>query len=444
MTGVIDYSLIDTSVFDASANAFLPGTAYVAFSQDGNVPLSACVSPGDGVFEGTVIARSSDRNSVVHSPIPGTVESLCVCLTPDGRKTPAAKIRLSGGFSYLGKKSARNSEKIWQLVHTSYDGFRYRLADRGVINTFLGPESLAGQIGALRKGGEKSRRPVIVARLFDADPSQKTDSFVAEKYGAEVAEGAAILASITDAKGIVFAADKKTLRKEFFSVYRTFIYPCFTNFVGVSATEYPDGMPFGITEAIRRAHFDIQGDEVFRFSSPALFVDSPTLLNVYRALVFDIPVMTAFVHVSGSVIREPGIFSVRVGTLIRDIVEECGGFAKQPSLVVINGKVLGMSIDRLDVPVTKYVKSVRFLHKSELPDQRAGECVRCGLCRISCPAGLDPDVLFSHAAGIRGTDEETAMSSVLCSGCVLCNAGCPARLPLSQFISFLKESYKTR
>jgi electron transport complex protein RnfC len=444
MNGVIDYSLIDMSVFDASANAFLPGTAYVAFSQDGNVPLAACVSPGDRVAEGTVIARSPDRNNVVHSPIPGLVESLCVCRTPDGRETPAAKIRLAGVFSYLGKKIARDSEKIWQLVHTSYDGFRYKLADNGVINTFLKPESLAGQIGALRKDRTKKRRPVIVARLFDSDPSQRTDSFVAEKYGAEVAEGAAILASITDARGIVFAADKKTLKKDFFSVYRTFIYPCFANFVGVSATEYPDGMPFGIAEAVRRARFDIQGDEAFKFSAPALFVDSPTLLNVYHALVFDIPVMTTFVHVSGSVIKEPGIFSVRVGTLIQNIVEECGGFTKKPSLVVINGKILGMSIDKLDVPVTKYVKSVRFLHKSELPDQRAGECVRCGLCRSVCPAGLEPDVLFAHAAGIKNTDEGTAMSSALCAGCVLCNAKCPARLPLSQFISFLKESYKTR
>jgi electron transport complex protein RnfC len=153
--------------------------------------------------------------------------------------------------------------------------------------------------------------------------------------------------------------------------------------------------------------------------------------------------METFVHVSGTCIKTQGIFSIRIGTLIQNIAEECGGFDKQPELIIINGRVLGISVNKLDIPVTKYVKSIRFLQKTDIPDQTQNKCVRCGHCRSMCPALLEPDLLFAHVAGIKPASAKAVLSSVLCTNCALCNACCPARLPLSQFISFLKESYKT-
>jgi electron transport complex protein RnfC len=408
-------------------SAFLPGTAYVAFSQDGMKASAACVSPGDRVAEGEVIARSKDEGSVVHSPIPGTVENFVMCVTPNGRKTPAAKIRLSGGFSYLGKPAAK---KNW--LDAQNKDLKRAIADKGVINTFFSPVPLASQISS----GDQQKRPVIAARLFDNDPSQKTDSFIAEHCRAEVAEGAAMLAKTIGAERIVFAAPQKTLSQPFFSTYKLFAYPCSVSFLGVNAEKYPAGTQYGITKAAR------DSDEDASFSAlmdRALFVDSCTLRNVYRAIAFDLPVMETCVHVAGQIIKNQ-MLSTRVGTLISGIVNECGGFTKTPKLIIVNGKILGMSIDKLDIPVTKYVKSLRFLSKPEIPDQKTEECVRCGHCRSVCPVRLEPDVLFAHAAGIKPAHSDAALSSALCTDCMLCNAGCPARLPISQFISFLKES----
>jgi electron transport complex protein RnfC len=439
MIGVIDSSLIDSSVFSTSVSAFLPDTAYVAFSQDGMKPLEACVSPGDTVSEGEVIARSKDKTiAAIHAPIPGRVECFAVCHTPNGKKTPAAKIRLSGVFSYLGKPltiSPWNSEKRKKLINM--------LAEKGIVNTFTRPRSLRREIAEL----PKKKGCIIAVRLFDNDPSQNTDSFIAAHHASEIMEGAALLAYAVDAAGIVFLYDEEKL-PSWRETYASFDYHTAVCFVRITAKKYPSGTTSAITEAVREysaASKKDSNDAVFAaISYQDIFVDSATLLNVYRALVLGIPVLETYIHISGSVIKTPGIFSVRIGTLIQNIIDECGGFIKQPGLVIINGKAAGISINKIAVPVTKYVKSIRFLQKHEIPDQKQCQCIRCGQCRRICPHSLEPDVLFAHASGLKAASDETVLSSILCSDCALCNASCPSRLPLCQFSSFLKESFVTR
>jgi electron transport complex protein RnfC len=182
-------------------------------------------------------------------------------------------------------------------------------------------------------------------------------------------------------------------------------------------------------------------DSIFeRATHTDLFVDPATLLNVYRSAVFSLPVMDNIVHITGSAINTPGIFYIRQGTLIRDLIEECGGFQRPFTVLVINGVVSGMSVTALDTPVTKQVKSIRFLDRWEVPGQRAEECIRCGKCKTICPNKLEPAVLFSHICGMRIADPEYIASAVLCEDCALCNTVCPSRLPLSQYISLLKEA----
>ncbi|MDR1785396.1 MAG: hypothetical protein LBR23_02870, partial [Spirochaetaceae bacterium] len=244
MTGVIDNSLIDTSVFADSVSAFLPNTAYVAFSQDGMRPLAACVSPGDQVSEGDVIARSSGPTvTAVHTPIPGRVESFTTCLAPNGKKTLAAKIRLSGVFSYLGKPAQKED-----LGGVKRSKLQVILAERGVLNTFLRPVALSSQIAAL----PPRRRCIIAVRLFDNDPSQRTDSFIAERYAPEVAEGAAILAGALNAGGVAFLFDKKTSPRSR-RIYTAFDYPCAGAFCSADARKYPAGTMGEILKTVRES-----------------------------------------------------------------------------------------------------------------------------------------------------------------------------------------------
>ena len=118
-----------------------------------------------------------------------------------------------------------------------------------------------------------------------------------------------------------------------------------------------------------------------------------------------------------------------------------GGFAKTPSLIIINGSICGTSVQSLDVPVTKYVKSVEFISKVRNTNSHVYSCINCGNCRFACPVKLSPDILYTNTINFKLLPENFAASSIACIQCGICNTVCPARLPLSQTISLLKNKY---
>jgi electron transport complex protein RnfC len=426
MKGVPDTFFSDNTVFSNAINAYIPGTAYVPLSPGGQRECS--VTPGDAVEEGQIIARGRKSDSAaIHSPIPGIVENFVSCLMPDGKPGLAAKIKLSGAFTYLGKPAEKTD---WESLTKTQ--LRALLAEKGVLNLFAEPVSLAEEIAGLKK---KQGR-ILIVRLNDEDPSQKTDSFIAHKYQTEIAEGAAVLAKAAGIVGVALLYDKNGTvpnREEFSSQ----IHGAEIGLVPVVPRRYFSGTVNEIVAAVKQIH---TGSVFDGAAYTDLFVDATTLLNVYRAAVFSLPVMEHIVHISGSVIKSPGIFSIRTGTLIRNLIEECGGFVRPGPVVVVNGVVTGMSITALDTPITKQVKSIRFLHRRELPDQHAYECIRCGNCKNICPNHLEPAVFFAHISGITIADPAYLASAVLCENCALCNTVCPSRLPLCQYITLLKEA----
>jgi electron transport complex protein RnfC len=428
MKGVTNTFFSDKTVFSNAINAYIPRVAYVPLASGGKKELPCTLMPGDTVAEGQIIAdKAGSNDAAIHSPIPGVLENFVSCLMPDGKQGKAAKIRLSGAFTYLGKKAVKSD---WE----SMPGRQLcrMLAEKGVLNLFATPSSLAAQITALKKQQDR----ILVVRLYDEDPSQKTDSFIARRYQTEVAEGIAVLVKAANIAGVALLYDKNGVAPDF-EEFSSLIHSAEIAFVPVTPRKYFSGTVNEIKEAIRSS----SPNTIFtNVAHTDLFVDSATVLNVYRAAVFSLPVMENIVHISGSILNAPGIFSIRNGTLIRNLIEECGGFNHPHSVIVINGVITGMSITALDIPVTKQVKSIRFLDRRELPDQSAHECIRCGNCQTICPNKLEPAVLFAHICGTKIADPEYIASALLCEDCALCNTVCPARLPLSQYISLLKEA----
>ena len=99
----------------------------------------------------------------------------------------------------------------------------------------------------------------------------------------------------------------------------------------------------------------------------------------------------------------------------------------------------GTSVKSLDIPITKYVKSVEFLSKKKNSDEQIYSCINCGNCRFACPVKLSPDILYNHTVNFKLLKDTYAASSLACIECGLCNTVCPARLPLCQTIKVLKN-----
>ena len=417
--------------YKESQRGFLPRIVTIPLSQEYGNKYKALVKTGDIVKEGDVIACAElegGKTASLHSSIPGTVTAIEPVYSPDGRQEFSVKIRLSGAFTYLGKK--QTEKKIEAL---SASEIPEQLCRLGVLNTFRTsvPENLGFQIEKLLKGNHKVQ--AVIVRLFDEDPYRITDSLISKFYLEQIIKGARILSKALNARGILFAADTKSSDKE------VCMKPEYSDckFQEMNIRRYPCGTPREIVSAFNRGI--IKKSCNFEISKQDLFVDASTCLEVYKAIALSIPSVDRFIHFSGDCLNASCLLEVKSGTCLRDIVAQLGGFVKEPTHIIINGQLCGISVSSLDIPVTKYVKSVEFLSRKKRTDEQVYSCINCGNCRFACPIKLSPDILYNHTVNFKLLNEKFSESSLACIECGLCNTVCPARLPLCQTIKVLKN-----
>lgn len=434
MVSAYNFKSPDEGKFSEAANAFLPSHSIVPLEDEGKGSSEILINEGDSVKEGQVIAKS--KNNYVHAPISGIVEQISDGIFSSGKKGLCAKIALKGELVFTGKK----------LEETGWAGYEaetlaYRIKEGGIVNTFDKKLPLYLQI----KNISKKENLALFLRLFDEDPGILTEKFVSEKYAEKVVLGALILAKAIGAKIVVLAKLKnseiKVDENSFANENGIKIVP-----VEIDSKKYPCGTKHNLVAAAKKAlQSDSTGKEIAKtLGKNDFFIDSVTSLHIYEAIALGKPEINALLHVTGDCLMSAAIMNVKLGTTLRDLVKMCGGFKRNLSKIVINGMMKGISVENLDIPVTKSMKSVEFVPANEIRKQYSELCVRCGECRKICPAELWPGNLYrvlhisGRENGLLDTDS-IAESSLLCLECGLCNSVCPSRLPLQQSISILKE-----
>lgn len=416
-------------MFTSCVRAFLPRTVKVAFRQWGSSECSCALKVGDVVTEGQTIATCTKGSlgADVHSPVPGRVLSISRCTLPDGTLGQTAEIQTGGEFSFLGKKLTQGT---WESLTAKDLVLSFKTG--GIVNTFSRkPDALSGQLAKNRESKDR----LLVVRMFDDDPSRCTDSFLAQKFTAKVAQGARIVAKAMGARGVAFVVPKKghldidsqPFKEMNFCVVKT------------DSTKYPAGTKKALISAIRKASRGFENTLFERAGLGGVFLDPETALCVYNSTVLGLPAVESFVHVTGGCLRASGMFKARIGSSVASLAEQCGGFTSSPAKIVVNGLVLGNALASLDVPLTKGVKSLEFLPSSKLCVQKSLPCIRCGKCRAVCPENLAPDLLCAYTEGMRSLPKSVRRTSLLCSQCFSCNSVCPSRLPLCQTIALLKN-----
>lgn len=418
----------DTGLINTNTSAFIPSVAVIPLKKEsGDDDIDILAEPGDIVEEGQVIARSPSAS--VHSSVPGRVADIVHADFADGSKGLAARVELSGSFSFTGKKK---TETNWRLLTSSV--LVNELAEKGVLNTFDKPEPLSLQIKKIGRGEDK----LLAVRLYSEDPSRITDEFISEKWPDKVREGAFIVAKAMRAGGIVFASDSNRPGPDIGAAKDGIQYAM----VRIDARAYPNGFKHEISKAAKR---DLKGQRGEKLGSKDLYIDSLTALNVYNAVSYGEPVIDCHVHLSGDCLNSAAMMSVKAGTSIGELAMQAGGFKKKIGKIIINGTVTGNSVESLDIPVSKEVKSVAFIPPAKVADQTQQPCIRCGECIRICPLSLYPESLYRSYLNKNQHDPHLSLlkkTAVLCTECSLCNSVCPSRIPLSQIIAELKAGIK--
>jgi len=166
-----------------------------------------------------------------------------------------------------------------------------------------------------------------------------------------------------------------------------------------------------------------------------------TAYAVHEAVVLSKPFYERVVTVTGSCVKEPGNWLVRVGTLVGDLIEQTGGLKSEPGKVIMGGPMMGIAQYTMDVPVVKGTNAILVLSKNEVFEAKKEVCIRCGKCLLCCPMGLDPGKIATLVEKGK-LDEAVEAGALDCIECGLCAYECPSNRDIVQLVKHAKKQKK--
>ena len=123
--------------------------------------------------------------------------------------------------------------------------------------------------------------------------------------------------------------------------------------------------------------------------------NSGTAIALAEAIKLGKPLYERVVTVTGPGIKNPGNFIVRNGTLIRDLIEQCGGLTDDARKLVLGGPMMGFAQPTDEIPAIKGTSGVLILTEEFVKEQPIGPCIKCGKCVEVCPMNLLPSFIGS-------------------------------------------------
>jgi Na+-translocating ferredoxin:NAD+ oxidoreductase subunit C len=398
-------------------NAPFPAVCTVAMQQGGGASAECVVDVGDIVAEGVLLGRSSGPTSAnVHAPVPGRVTIVTDIRLPTGDWSAAVVIELEGRFARSGKLPRAYD---WKAMPAA------TIVERVRSNGVVGLSGESFPLGTLLSA--KGRRPEsLVANGIDGEPYLAGSYRLLVERAAQVIAGLRIVEKILSPQRVIVAVEAE--RPEVAEVVAAAVRRAGLRYeVAALETPYPRGQMRHVLEEVtgRSLPYPRAPEDI-----GCVVAGVETLNAVYEAVVLDRPLFERVVTVSG-IVRRPSNLKVRIGTPIRDIVEECGGLAEPVGTIVVGGPMTGFALDDLDVPMTKEVSGIVALPRQRGRGPRQTPCLSCGECVRVCPAGLHPALLHRQIEHRRFALSRT-YGLLECSECGCCAYVCPAGIRLAE------------
>ena len=388
------------------------------------------VKKGDRVRRGQKIAEAADSGAPIHATISGKVKAIEKQPHPTLATAPAIVI-------------ARTDDAEGELEFPEDPEWRACPVDESLAR--IREAGIVGLGGAAFPTWRKLSLPrgtevdVLVVNGAECEPYLTADFRVMLEHAREAVEGALIMARIVGAARVLIGveADKplaiKALQRALEglpSVTPAHVVPC--------EARYPQG-------AERQLVAAVTGRTVPPRALPTavgvLVQNVATAVAVHDAVRYRRPLIDRVLTVTGPGVRNPRNLRVPVGTLLSHVVDSCGGLSDDANRIVAGGPMMGRTLPRLDVPVTKGMNGLVVLEGRGPFVDGYGPCIRCGRCLEACPLGLEPDQVSVRVEAGRAL--ETARHGANeCYECGCCTYVCPAERPLVQFMQVAKSALR--
>ncbi len=209
--------------------------------------------------------------------------------------------------------------------------------------------------------------------------------------------------------------------------------------VAVLKTKYPQGGEKQLIKAIT-------GKEVPSGGLPmdigVVVLNVGTAAAITDAVEEGKPLISRVTTVTG-IVKEPSNLLVRIGTLVSDAIEACGGYAETPGKIFAGGSMTGLALPNDTLSMTKANNGIVVLNEKQAKLQEPSNCIRCGRCIEACPSGLNPYQLANQYE-LGRIDEMEKMNVNDCIVCGACSYICPAHRYLTPVFKEAKDILAAR
>ena len=408
--------------------AKLPGRIVIPLSQHIGAPAKAVVNIGDEVKRGQVIGETTGFvSSPVHSSISGKVIAIADFPTTAGRMVQSIVVEGDGRDEAVALKENPD------YLNLSVDEIKTLIKDAGIVG--MGGAAFPTNV-KLSPPKEKTIDAVVINGA-ECEPYLTADHRLMVEHPKEVVEGLKIIMkSLGVSEGHIGIEENKPDALEAISS----VVAGESNIkVWPLEIKYPQGAEKMLIKAVKGREVPSKG---LPMDVGVVVQNVGTAIAVYEAVRYGKPLIERVVTITGKGIQEPKNMLVRIGTLMSDVVEQCGGLTGGAVKVIAGGPMMGFAQWTLDVPVVKGTSGILVLSEEEyVASDEYSACIRCGSCIDVCPMGLNPSILSIYAE--KGFYEDARDNNLFdCFECGSCAYVCPAKRPMVQFMRLAKSQVK--
>lgn len=422
--GIHPYDGKDLSKNEPIRDVFPKGDLVYPLSQHIGAPATAIVKKGDRVLVGQKIAEATGFVSApIYATVSGTVKAVEPRRVVTGDNVMSIVVENDGVYEEIEWPEVKPYESLSREEKIEL------IREAGIVG--MGGAGFPTFIKLSPKEPEKIE--YVIVNCAECEPYLTSDYRKMLEEPEKLISGLKIALSLFDnARGILAIEDNKPDCIELLK-RMTKDEPKIT--VKELKTKYPQGSE-------RHLVYAVTGRAINSSMLPAdagcVVNNVDTVIAIHNAVKEGRPLMYRIVTVTGDAIAKPCNFRVRIGTNYHELIEEAGGFKKDPVKIISGGPMMGFGIFDLDVPATKSSSALLCLTKDDVSEAEPTACINCGKCVEVCPGRVVPSKLADYA---EHYEEEAFVKNngMECCECGCCSYVCPAKRPLTQVIKSMRK-----
>jgi len=408
----------------------VPKVVNVPISQHIGIPAEIVVERKEKVEIGQVIAKSVGFvSSNIHSPVAGTVTKLDKIIDSSGYKKQCIVIRTDA-------KNTSNFEEIEyplkKEIELSPKEILQQINNFGIVG--LGGATFPSHVKLNIKEGVKIDSLIING--VECEPYLTADHRLMLEKAEEIIVGIKILLFALNIEKAIIGIENN--KKDAIAIFKSLTANTTNIQVASLKVKYPQGSEKQLIKSILKREVPMNG---LPLDVGVIVHNVGTIFAIYEAIQYNKPLTERVVTVTGKKLKNPSNFWVKIGTPIKNLIDEVGGLPEGTRKIVNGGPMMGKAIKNTDVPVTKGTSGILIISEEEASRGKTENCIRCGECIFVCPMGLEPHLLMNLSE--KGMYEKASAEDVMtCIECGSCSYVCPSHRPLLDYIRFGKSIVK--